>query len=289
MLSRLDPDGKGYSIASSVPLSTPLPVPGKLVSVNGHNIHVFCTGTGSPTMLWFSGNLHGGWAVSAQYLAAKLASFGRVCTVDRLETGFSDHPTGEEDGLHWMADLDDIHAALTAAGESGPYVTVGHSYGGLLARVFAYRYPTEVQGVVAVDPAHEDEFDQAVSMPDAPASCKDASCPLYDDVVAVKQLTGGHVAGSLGDLPLVVISHDPSLPYFGTTFNDVWLKLGADTATASSNAVHVIATRSSHAIPLTQPALIVEAVRQVVDAAKAADHTLPACGKALTDLGGACK
>ena len=46
---------------------------------------------------------------------------------------------------------------------------------------------------------------------------------------------------------------------------------------------------SSHAMPFTQSGLVIEAVRQVVEAAKAADHTLPACGKALTDLGGACK
>ena len=65
--------------------------------------------------------------------------------------------------------------------------------------------------------------------------------------------------------------------------------MALDTATASSNAVHVVATGSSHAMPFTQSGLVIEAVRQVVDAAKAADHTLPACGKALTDLGGACK
>jgi hypothetical protein len=94
----------------------------------------------------------------------------------------------------------------------------------------------------------------------------------------------------LGALPLVVIGHDPTLPYWSdATYDDAWLKFGEDTATASSNAVHVVATGSSHPIPFTQPGLVIEAVHQVVDAAKAADHTLPACGKALTALGGACK
>ena len=79
--------------------------------------------------------------------------------------------------LHWMADVDDIHAALAAAGESGPYVPVGHSYGGLLARIFAYAYPAEVQGVVSIDPAHEDQFDGPVPMPDDSRSrAPDASC-----------------------------------------------------------------------------------------------------------------
>jgi pimeloyl-ACP methyl ester carboxylesterase/sugar lactone lactonase YvrE len=287
-LARFDPDGTGYTTASTVKLATPTTPPGKIVSVNGHDLHVFCTGTGSPTMLWISGSTNPGWGTSAQYLLGRLAGLGRVCTVDRLETGFSDR-TGAEDMLHWLPDVDDIHGALAAAGESGPYVTVGHSYGGLLARIFAYRYRSEVQGVVAIDPAHEDQFDQAVPNPDVASPCVDSACPFAEDVAAVRALRGGPVAGSLGALPLVVIGHDPSLPYFEGPYDDTWLKLGADTAAASSNSVHVVATGSSHAIPFTQPGLVIEAVRRVVDAAKAADHTLPSCGKALTDLGGACK
>jgi hypothetical protein len=287
-LARLDPDGTGYTTASTVKLDTPA-APGKIVSANGHNLHVYCTGTGSPTMLWIPGWTNPGWLTSAPYLLGRLAELGRVCTVDRLETGFSDR-TGEDDMLHWVADVDDIHAALAAAGESGPYVTVGHSYGGLLARIFAYANPSEVQGVVSIDPANEGQWDGPVPNPDGPASCVAASCQFYEDIQAVKKLNGGKMAGSLGALPLVVIAHDPSLPYWNdATYDDSWLKLGADTATASSNSVHVVATGSSHPIPYTQPGLVIEAVRQVVDAAKAADHTLPACGKALTDLGGACK
>jgi len=239
-------------------------------------------------MLWIPGYTSPGWGTSAQYLLGRLAELGRVCTVDRLETGFSDR-TGADDMLHWVADVNDIHGALAAAGESGPYVTVGHSYGGLLARIFAYAYPTEVQGVVSIDPSHEDQFDQPVPNPDVASPCVAPTCPFAEDVAAVRALRGGQVAGSLGALPLVVIGHDASLPYFEGAYDDTWLKLGADTATASSNAVHVVATGSSHAIPFTQPGLVIEAVRQVVDAAKATDHTLPACGKALTDLGGTCK
>jgi hypothetical protein len=287
-LARLDPAGTGYTAASTAKLKTPTP-PGKIVNVNGHNRHVFCTGTGSPTMLWIAGSTAGGWASSAQYLLGRLGQFGRVCTVDRLETGFSDR-TGEEDRIRWMADVEDIHAALAAAGETGPYVPVGHSYGGLLARIFAYAYPAEVQGVVSIDPAHEDEFAGPVPMPGDVPSCVDETCIYYEDIQAVKKLNGGKVAGSLGALPLVVIAHDPSLAFWDdAAYDDYWLKLGLDTATASTNAVHVVAMGASHAMPFTQSGLLIEAVRQVVDAAKAADHTLPACGKALTDLGGACK
>jgi pimeloyl-ACP methyl ester carboxylesterase len=287
-LARLDPEGTGYTTTSTVKLDTPT-VPGTIVSVNGHDLHVFCTGTGSPTMLWISGGDSGGWATSAQYLLGRLVQFGRVCTVDRLETGFSDR-TGEEDKIHWMAYVDDIHAALAAAGETGPYVPVGHSYGGVLALIFDYAYPSQVPGVLTFAAAHADEFAGPVRMPGDVPSCLDATCIYYEDIHAVKKLNRGKVAGSLGALPLVVISHDPSLDFWDdATYDDYWLKLSADTATASSNAVHVVSTGSSHAMPFTQSGLVIEAVRQVVDAAKAADNTLPACGKALTDLGGTCK
>ncbi|MGO9204713.1 MAG: hypothetical protein ACLQBX_00750 [Candidatus Limnocylindrales bacterium] len=59
-------------------------------------------------------------------------------------------------------------------------------------------------------------------------------------------------------------------------------------ATASSNAVHVEATWSSHLLPYSQPGLVIEAVREVVAAARSSDHTLPRCGAAFTQLGGKC-
>ena len=104
-----------------------------------------------------------------------------------------------------------------------------------------------------------------------------------------QELEGGHVAGSLGDLPLVVLSHAPDLPFWVPDYDATWEKLGADTATASSNARHVIASWSTHMIPYTQPGLVIEAVKQVVTAARASDHALPACGAAFTQLGGLCQ
>jgi hypothetical protein len=119
--------------------------------------------------------------------------------------------------------------------------------------------------------------------------CKDASCPLYGDIQAMKQLEGGKVAGSLGALPLVVLSHAPDLPFWNPAYDATWEKLGTDTATASSNARHVIASWSTHLIQYIQPGLVMEAVKQVVAAARASDHALPACGSAFTQLGGLCQ
>lgn len=271
--------------------STPVDHPGTMVDVGGHSLYLQCVGSGSPTVVWEAGAQGSGWTVTAQYLMGKLAETSRICVYDRAGLGWSD-PGPYEDVSHWSAAVADLHMALGKAGEKGPYVMVGHSYGGLLVRLFAYTYPKDVAGVVAIDPSHEDEWAGPAVDVNAPfgiTTCLDASCPLYGDIVAMRKLGGGTVAGSLDDLPLVVLSHSPDLPFWAPDYDATWEKLGSDTATASPNAVHVIASWSTHLIPYSQPGLVIEAVRQALTAARASDHALPACGAVFTSLGGLCQ
>ncbi len=271
--------------------STSVDHPGTMVDVGGRRLYLQCVGSGSPTIVWEAGATGSGWLNTAQYLMGRLAETSRVCVYDRAGLGWSD-PGPNEEMSHWSQVVADLHTALAKAGEKGPYVIAGFSYGGLLARLFALTYPKEVVGVVAIDPSHEDEWAGPAVDANAPfgiTTCTDASCPLYGDIQAVKKLEGGKVAGSLGDLPLVVLSHAPDLPWWAPDYDATWEKLGTDTATASSNARHVIASWSGHEIPYTQPGLVIEAVKQVVAAARASDHALPACGPAFTQLGGLCQ
>ncbi len=271
--------------------STPVDHPGTMVDVGGHSLYLQCVGSGSPTIVWEAGAQGSGWTNTAQYLLGKLAETSRVCVYDRAGLGWSE-PGPYEELSHWSAAVADLHTTLEKAGEKGPFVMVGHSYGGLLVRLFAYTYPKEVAGVVAIDPAHEDEWAGPAVDEYAPfgiKTCLDASCPLYGDIQAMRELEGGKVAGSLGDLPLVVLSHAPDLMFWAPDYDATWVKLGADTATASSNVAHVIAAWSTHLIPYAQPGLVIEAVKQVVAAARASDHALPACGTAFTQLGGLCQ
>jgi len=86
-----------------------------------------------------------------------------------------------------------------------------------------------------------------------------------------------------------VLSHDPTVLFSTPDYDAYWQQMGADTATASSNAVHVTSGWSGHAIPYVHPALVVEALKQLVAADQATDHTLAACGTAFTELGGVCQ
>jgi pimeloyl-ACP methyl ester carboxylesterase/streptogramin lyase len=271
--------------------STPVDHPGTMVDVGGNKVYLQCVGSGSPTIVWEAGAGGSGWLGTAQYLMGKLAETSRFCVYDRPGLGWSD-PGPYDDVSHWSQAVTDLHTALAKAGEKGPYVMAGHSYGGLLARLFTLTYPEEVAGLVSIDPAHEDEWAGPAVDQFAPfgiTMCNDSSCPLYGDIQAMKKLEGGKVAGSLGALPLVVLSHAPGLPFWNPSYDPTWERLGTDTATASSNARHVIASWSTHLIPYMQPGLVIEALKQVVTAARASDHALPACGPAFTELGGLCQ
>lgn len=294
-----DPAGGRCEIAAFTPDGKPLAAwhasteashPGAKIDVGGHGLYLQCAGTGSPTIVWEAGAFGSGRLETAQYLMGRLSRIGRVCVYDRAGLGLSD-PGPDEEFTNWAQTVDDLHTLLQKGDVPGPYVLAGYSYGGLLAKVFAYTYPGEVSGLVLIDPANEDEFAGPVD-PMAPygiTSCTDSTCPVFDDIAAVHALTKGKVAGSLGALPLVVLSHSPDHPFWAPEYDAYWLELGTETATASSNAVHVVASRSSHPIPFAQPALVIEAIGQVMAAAGAADHALAACGAAFTQLGGQCQ
>lgn len=122
------------------------PVPGRLVDVGGHRLHLRCTGSGSPTVVFEAGG-----AVSSSGVArisAAVARDTRICTYDRAGRGWSDEAATPPSGKRIAVDL---HTALQRSGERGPYVLGGHSFGGLYVRSFAKLYQREVAGMVLVD------------------------------------------------------------------------------------------------------------------------------------------
>jgi pimeloyl-ACP methyl ester carboxylesterase len=124
---------------------------GSLVSVDGRWIYLSCQGSGGPTVILESGlgetSTYWGW------IAPRVARDTRVCFYDRAGRGRSDEAPSPQDGVGVATDL---HAAL--AHVPGPFVLVGHSSGAQYVRIFAARYPTEVVGVVLLDPQPAEVF-----------------------------------------------------------------------------------------------------------------------------------
>lgn len=130
------------------------PAPGRLVEVgDGRRIQIDCRGEGSPTVVFQSGgDLMGslGW----QPVMEKVSAKSRACAYSRAGILWSDPASG---AFTPEEVANDLHAALKAAGEAGPYLLVSHSRGGLYSMIFAGLYKDEIAGMVFADSSHPDQ------------------------------------------------------------------------------------------------------------------------------------
>ena len=136
------------------------PAPGVLYSVGDHRLHLDCHGEGSPTVVLFNGlgEISASWAKVVDELGSGI----RVCAHDRAGQAWSDDVRSAQDGV---AAADDLHALLEAAGESGPFVLVGHSIGGPYAMTYAATYVEDVAGMVLLDSSSPRQLTDIPSYP----------------------------------------------------------------------------------------------------------------------------
>jgi pimeloyl-ACP methyl ester carboxylesterase len=243
----------------------------ELVHVAGPRVHVRCSGSGTSTVVLISGYETGSVAWSA--VEPTIAERTRVCTYDRPGTGTSD-PAREFATFNTQArDLRDL---LTAIGEPGPYVVVGHSFGGAQAVAFASAFPDEVAALVLVDAS--------------PITWPDALCGVTDDgseaATMLRNLCGGWseptgnaehldvVAAfadaatitSLDSLPMAVITAvDRQLPSGLATgeivrLTNVWNQ-GQQHWSQLSTRSHVVPVDdTSHDIQLDHPDVVIDEI-----------------------------
>ncbi|MEP7005090.1 MAG: alpha/beta hydrolase [Sphingomonas bacterium] len=118
----------------------------------GRQLHMVCIGHGSPTVVMTAGL--GDWSITWNKVQPIIARKTRVCAWDRAGFGFSG-PSPEPQTVDRTTT--DLENALKAGGIRGPYVMVGHSLGGYETLIFKDRHPTDVVGMVLVDPAYPDQ------------------------------------------------------------------------------------------------------------------------------------
>ncbi len=124
--------------------------PGKLVDLGGHQLHVHCSGKGAPVVIVENGL--GDFSFDWTLVQNLVSRFTRVCTYDRAGYAWSDPGPKPRTFAQLNLELND---ALQKLGEKGPFVLVGHSYGGPVMVNFASAYPQDSAGLVLVDSAHE--------------------------------------------------------------------------------------------------------------------------------------
>jgi pimeloyl-ACP methyl ester carboxylesterase len=268
--------------------------------VGGYRLYLHCMGTGSPTVLLEAGL--GSTSDVWYQVQPQIARVTRVCAYDRAGLGGSDPGPTPRTSATIVAEL---HTLLARAHTPSPYVLVGHSIAGYHLRVFAHRYPHTVAGVVLVDASHPDQIARELAALGPGHAGEDAAVAAvrkdladtrpdpnerFDITASAAQ---ARATGSLAHLPLVVLTRGkpvepPALPHAVTArLEQTWRSLQNDLASLSSDSVHAIATGSGHFIQLDQPALVITAIRQVVQAVR--HHTaLPACAATFPPLDATC-
>jgi pimeloyl-ACP methyl ester carboxylesterase len=140
--------------------TTHLAMPGRLIDVGGHELHINCVGTGSPTVVLEPGL--GEPSPAMAWVTADVAKTTRVCVYDRAGRGWSESAGHPLDGVQTATDL---HTLLTRAGEHGPFVLAGHSAGGIYVINFARLFPRDVAGVVLLDSMTPEQYTKISGWP----------------------------------------------------------------------------------------------------------------------------
>jgi pimeloyl-ACP methyl ester carboxylesterase len=145
-----------YQAAGSARDQRKFPPPGRLVNIAGSRWHLVDAGQGSPTVIFESGIAASSLNWTA--LQVEVARFTRACAYDRAWLGWSD-PAASPRVAEQL--VDELHSLLAAAQVPPPYVLAGHSFGGLLVQAYAVAHPSEVAGLVLIDPLPPSEWAHA--------------------------------------------------------------------------------------------------------------------------------
>lgn len=262
----------------------------------GRHMYVECAGAGAPNVLLVAGkgNRSDTWSTNLRDRGApeatvfrQVARFTRVCAYDRPSTEGVDgdrsrsdpapEPVTAQDGVA------DLHALVSAAGVRGPYVIVGHSFGGLIARLYASAFPDDVAGLVLEDALAEGLYARLTPEQREILERINLVPERVDTVRSFAQVTS---APPVRPVPMVVLTADippitaddvagGALPDYVTPefVAALWpAQVAAQDALAAlfPHARHVTDTHSRHYIHYEQPQLVVDAIRDVVAAVRSA-------------------
>jgi pimeloyl-ACP methyl ester carboxylesterase len=249
----------------------------QMVDVGGYRLHINCAGNlinGSPTVVMDAG----GYDSSETWnkVQPEMAKFARVCIYDRAGLGKSERQPNPSYPSQQV--VKDLHTLLVNAHIAPPLVLVGHSFGGMNVRLYASQFPQGVVGMVLVDSVHEDEMDRWVAMmpPEIKRQLTDADkAQLARLTISEGQVRGAHWHT---DIPLVVLTHgvvspgDYGIPSMAAKGEELRLEMQEALARLSSRSKHIIAEKSGHYIQRDQPQLVIDSVRQVVEATRTSDR-----------------
>lgn len=266
----------------------------------GHrrNIYLECSGEGSPTVVLISGkgNRADTWSTiyagtSGPTVFASTGKLTRVCAYDRPDTlGVASEPSRSDPvsmPVTAAAGAADLQALLIAAKVPAPYVLVGHSMGGLIARLVASEHGDEVAGLVLEDSLSEGLFDNLTTHQRVVFEKLNGPPEVYDTVKSFQQV---RAAAPVRPMPVVVLTAgQPQLtpevvasgefgpevtPAFADALWAAQMQAQNQLAALFPAGKHVVVANSTHYIHVDRPQSVIDAIRDVVDAVRAGKTSL---------------
>ncbi|WP_022887485.1 alpha/beta fold hydrolase [Glaciibacter superstes] len=263
---------------------------GRIPIGDGRELYLQCAGEGEPTVVLESG-IHDSsdtWTISdspAAPVFTEVSTYAHVCMYDRPGTiRYSNPPelttrsTPVDMPRTLSSMVSDLNALMTEARIPGPYLFVGHSYGGMIVRSFAQTHPSSTAGVVFVDafgPNIADKFGEqwpayaAVLNKPGTALDEQPGWETVDADEAILQIVNG---GQLPDVPAAVISKTepfavaPTVPSALTeTLERAWPHVQEELVALRPNTPHAFATGSDHYVQIHDPDLTSSMIRLVLE------------------------
>ena len=246
--------------ATTATVERPSHLVDELVSIDNGQMHIRCVGSGAQTVVLIAGWDDGGDKWGA--IEPAISERARVCSYSKFGTGTSDAPSSTQT---FDTEAADLHALLGEAGEPGPYVALGHSFGGAVAVTFASKYADEVSGLALLDASPTSWPATVCSV----AAYEGGCAVMHDPTLSPERLdvfrAFEEVATitSLGDLPMTVITAahrtDPALAQSELARLDaVWAEGVGRWAGLSSSSSVVSVENTGHNIELDQPQVVIQ-------------------------------
>jgi pimeloyl-ACP methyl ester carboxylesterase len=264
---------RGIGAQDATPEATPAPRFTTTVEVDGRRIGLTCEGSGSPTVILIGG-LQRASDIVWPHIVDAISPVTRVCVFDRAGMGPSDpQPSSPQTAADVVTDL---HAALEAAGETGPFVPVGFSVGGYFARLYASTYPDELGGLVLVEGTPPGATTRDFALDWFPSAEERAAAADYatgtdssiaspiDFFASDGQVYTAPPPPPVPTIMLVAGRIDPEIPLLS---NVTWYE-GQAYQARDLNARVVYAEKSGHFVSLDQPEVVIAAIENVVEAVR---------------------